>query len=465
VTNSISERRRVVEAQVVELEEQLTGLKKRLGEVDRELDNLSEERQQYQLLGDICSSLDKLDEMGASELFWGEGKAGPEQAEQLERVRGIVGDFQAQIGKIEQSKQELQKEVDDQARRIEYLNDDLAEIMEQEERAKYDYIVEREAQELPYRQMIMPWTTQGDDERRFRKVLVLVFLFVMALNGLISVWEVPEVENEVVEIPEHLVKLVKKQKPKPKPPEKKPEKKKEEKKDEEKKDTKKTETKQAKNRPKPTAAETKAARQVAESSGVLAFSSGFSDLLQDDVDSKLGAGANLSTKGSTSKLEGSRSLVMSQAKGGSGGINAASVSRGVAGGAGKAMSGKGVGFSRVQSAIGTDMIADDRPLSDGVGPSRTDEEIQIVFDRYKAALYRIYNRELRQNPSLKGKMVLRITIEPNGSVSFAKVESTDMNSPTLSSKIVERVKRFNFGEKKGVPKTTILYPIDFLPAS
>src|SRR5690606_26123174 len=97
--------------------------------------------------------------------------------------------------------------------------------------------------------------------------------------------------------------------------------------------------------------------------------------------------------------------------------------------------------------------------------SRTDEEIQIVFDRYKAALYRIYNRELRRDPTLRGKMVLRITIEPDGTVSACTVESTDMNSPTLVSEIVDRVKRFNFGPKEGVPALTILYPIDFLPAS
>jgi hypothetical protein len=38
-------------------------------------------------------------------------------------------------------------------------------------------------------------------------------------------------------------------------------------------------------------------------------------------------------------------------------------------------------------------------------------------------------------------------------------------SPELVAKIVERIKRFNFGPKEGVPKMTILYPIDFLPAT
>ncbi|NIQ12138.1 MAG: AgmX/PglI C-terminal domain-containing protein, partial [Gammaproteobacteria bacterium] len=88
----------------------------------------------------------------------------------------------------------------------------------------------------------------------------------------------------------------------------------------------------------------------------------------------------------------------------------------------------------------------------------------IVFDRYKAALYRIYNRELRKNPALRGKILMKITIEPDGSVSECKMESTDLASKALVAKIIERVKRFNFGPKEGVPKITILYPIDFLPS-
>jgi hypothetical protein len=118
---------------------------------------------------------------------------------------------------------------------------------------------------------------------------------------------------------------------------------------------------------------------------------------------------------------------------------------------------------RVESAI-ANLEESSRPLSDGLAAGRTDEEIQIVFDRYKAALYRIYNKELRKDPTLRGKILMRICIETNGEVSMCKVESTDLASPELVAKIVERIKRFNFGPKEDVPKMTILYPIDFLPA-
>ncbi len=98
------------------------------------------------------------------------------------------------------------------------------------------------------------------------------------------------------------------------------------------------------------------------------------------------------------------------------------------------------------------------------GLARTDEEIQIVFDRYKASLYRLYNRELRNDPTLQGQMVLRLTIEPNGSVSFCALSSTDMKAPELVTQVVDRVKTFDFGAKE-VPAITIVYPIDFLPAA
>jgi hypothetical protein len=107
----------------------------------------------------------------------------------------------------------------------------------------------------------------------------------------------------------------------------------------------------------------------------------------------------------------------------------------------------------------------DRPKARaGLGAARTDEEIQIVFDRYKASFYRLYNRELRNNPALKGQMVLRLTIEPDGSVSMCALQSTDMDAPDLAGQVVNRVRTINFGAKEGVPAVTIVYPIDFLPA-
>jgi len=295
----------------------------------------------------------------------------------------------------------------------------------------------------------MPWNKNDRDQKQFRKILLIVLLFSILLGILIPMWDIPVPDRvEVVEIPERLAKLMVPKPPPPPPP-------KQEKQEEKKPDKEKAKKKDDKPVP-----EAKKARKKAERAGLMAFKDDFADLI-DDTPIALGSKAKVSGKGSKAKKT-TRSLVTSNVGTTSSGINTAALSRNT-GGSGEGMG--GVEFSRVESSIGSDFYGEEAPLSSGPGPSRTDEEIQIVFDRYKSALYRIYNRELRKNPTLQGKMVLRLTIEPDGKVSACSVDSSDMDSAELDKKIADRVKKFNFGAKEGVPAITILYPIDFLPAT
>jgi hypothetical protein len=212
--------------------------------------------------------------------------------------------------------------------------------------------------------------------------------------------------------------------------------------------------------PAPKATPKKTEEKRAESKGILAFREKFSSLAANKPSSKLGAQARISSSGEAKAGRPERSMVTTQAPGSSGGINLASLSRDVGGGGGGDIA--GVQLTRASSSIGVGG-GQDRPLSNGAGAGRTDEEIQIVFDRHKAALYRMYNRELRKNPTLQGQMVLRLRIEPDGSVSLCELDGTDMDAPNLSAQVIGRVRTFDFGAKD-VPAITILYPIDFLPA-
>jgi hypothetical protein len=218
--------------------------------------------------------------------------------------------------------------------------------------------------------------------------------------------------------------------------------------------------------------------------GILAFKEKFASLSQDKVAPRLGAEARHGAADDVGRPS-SRSMLATNAPGSSGGINLASLNRSVGGGGGGGGGGgnggggiggsgaggsggggmQGVPVARATSAIAS-IAGSDRPKArSGPGPSRTDEEIQIVFDRYKASFYRLYNRELRNNPTLKGQMVLRLTIEPDGSVSMCALQSSDMDAPDLAVQVVSRVRSMNFGAKEGVLAVTIVYPIDFLPAA
>ena len=458
---SLTEQKQTIESQLGTAEEQLHRLTKQIDGKSQELKVLIDSGQRYHLLSEICESLGKLDEMGAASLFWGEQKSASEREQQLEHVQNVIADFRQQIDDINLSRDKLEKLAQTQIEIINDLNFQLDEVLEEEERLNNDYVIEREQTEIPFHPMLMPWTIQKQDQERFYKSLGGVCAFLLLLNLLILFWDLPEFNPEDVEVPEYLVEMVRKPRPIPQPPVERPETIEEEEVVEEQQQVAESEKQPE---PEPEPVEVKTAREIAETAGVLAFKDSFDDLLQDGVDERLGAAANLRNDASSAIGDSSRNLVMSQARQTSGGINNAQISRGVGGTAGSQL-GNGVSFARVDSAIGTDMVADDRPLSDGIGPTRTDEEIQIVFDRYKASLYRIYNRELRNDPFLKGKMVLRITIVPDGSVSLARVESTNMDLPAFIDEVVNRVKRFNFGPKDGVPQITILYPIDFLPAA
>jgi uncharacterized membrane protein YgcG len=214
--------------------------------------------------------------------------------------------------------------------------------------------------------------------------------------------------------------------------------------------------------------------------GILAFKDKFASLAQDKVAPRLGADARYGAADDVGRPS-SLSTLATNTPGSSGGIDVGSLNRSVGGGGGRGGGGGGGGGGSGSGGAGggvpgapiaraTSSIASigggDRPKAHGgLGPSRTDEEIQIVFDRYKASFYRLYNRELRNNPALQGKMVLRLTIEPDGSVSMCMLQSTDMNAPDLATQVVNRVRTINFGAKEGVQTVTIVYPIDFLPAA
>lgn len=416
------------------------GLEEKLSRAARDLNKVTDQATVYSRLLEVTEQLQQLQDAGGGNLFW-EGKYANESefVEHINSSRSKAKKFTDQIELAQDKKLKLEKEVEQAGYEVGFLHEDLKNAKINEAESKNDFIIEREYENQPFRSVTMPWDKKDENETRFKKYLLLALLYSILFVLVVPYIDIPIPDKDAeVKIPERIVKFLKKKEPKPKP----------------------KKAAQLAGKKKPTAEEKTKARKKAAKTGILAFKNNFADLMDNMDEAKLGANAKLSKQGKRAKST-SRSMVLAQAQSGSGGINASNLSRD-AGVAGDAIG--SVGFSRVNSAIGTG-AEDDRPLSSGPGPSRTDEEIQIVFDRYKAALYRIYNRELRKNPTLQGKMVLRITILPSGKVAKAKVESSDLDSALLSKKIIDRVKRFNFGAKKDVPTITILYPIDFLPAS
>jgi len=465
-----------LDAQIEQARQKKEALEVELRAVEAELNTFSADRERFDALREVCNALDKLRELKADGLFWEEIPDVGDPVGHMGRARNRVESFEKEIGEILEKQRSLQERINRCVEEQDFLDEEVREVYDREKRRQEEFVIEREISVIPYRAMVMPWTKEAESEKRFRRAVLLALLISFVFGTLILLINVPIPDRSatVEEIPERLARLVKKEPPKPAP---KKEIKEAKKVDEPQPDKPKPDEQAKKaspaEKPKKMAADdgaASAARKKAEGVGVLKFKNAFKDLMKETPVAKLGTEARLSNERPQARGQAvaQRSLVAMQAKdGSSGGIGGAGVSRNVGRGnsdrLGTAGDGSGVGFVRVESSI-AGLEESSRPTGDGMSQGRTDEEIQIVFDRYKAALYRIYNKELRRDPTLRGRILMRISIEPDGTVSMCKVESTDLGSTKLVNNIVERIKRFNFGPKEGVQKITIMYPIDFLPA-
>lgn len=312
---------------------------------------------------------------------------------------------------------------------------------------------------LVYRSYILPWTRLEEDEGRFRKILAIAMALAFLFSVVVSFIPLPKVaEYKVEELPPRLAQLLlEKQTPKPVPKkiEKKKEEKKEKKKEEKKKEEKKKEEKKVE---EPKVDKVAEARKKAASSGLLAFSDDLADLRDKPLSTSLNKNKPLA-KGATAATVKRRNILTSGTAS-SGGIDTSALSSGVG-----RSSLTGRETTHVESPV--DMVAKAGPqVSAGSGsgkPSRTFEEVTLIFDRNKGAIFSLYSRALRKDPTLQGKVVLEITIASSGQVTSCKVLSSELNDKALESKLIARVKLLNFGARD-VEEMIVTYPIDFLPS-
>jgi protein TonB len=172
----------------------------------------------------------------------------------------------------------------------------------------------------------------------------------------------------------------------------------------------------------------------------------------------------------------SRALITSNATQGSGGLNTAAYSRDTGGGglAGRAttlvegVAGGGGGGGRAGAGKGGDGGAAAgkggtlQKGSSGKG-SRSIEDIKLVFERNKGAIYALYNRALRDDPALQGKVVLELKIAPDGQVQGLRIISSELKAEELEKKLLARIRQFDFGAKD-VDLMVVTWPVDFLPS-
>jgi protein TonB len=299
-----------------------------------------------------------------------------------------------------------------------------------------------------YRNFELPWEVDPEESRRLRRYVGTALVIIVLLGILVPLLDLPAPTAKPDEaVPERLARIMVEEKPKPPPPPPKPIE----------QPKPKPETKPVE-QPKPVDPTVKA-REKAEKS-MRQFKDAFADLRQTLAVEPVGQTKNLTgAVGQDSKAE--RSLIASKVGASSAGIASTSSSRGFGSGAGSLTGHETTSVSSRVAAIGTGGNATRSGVSGKA--SRSPEEIELVFDRNKGAIYALYSRALRERPELQGKMVLEFTIAPSGEVTACRVVSSELQDPELERKIVARVKQIRF-EAKDVETMTTTKPIEFFPA-
>jgi len=325
-----------------------------------------------------------------------------------------------------------------------------------------------------YRVYDLPWTAGGEDDERFRRIIRKAVVALLVLAVIVSFLPLPaKSPNDVQEIPKRLARLVvERQTPPPPPPPPvvketppepvpAPERVVEERRVEP--EPKPEPERVVESKPEPPPADTRGeARERARNAGVLKFAQQLSALRTnaEQTAGRLEETGSRSAPGEAVAVE--RSLITSRVGAASGGINTAALSRNTGGG-GLGSRETTVVDSPVESIGVAPAGAAAQRSGDSNRASRSREEIERVFDANKGRIFTLYNRALRENPALQGKVVLRLTIAPDGNVTFCEVVSSELNDAELERALVQRVLQFKF-EPRDVESITTTKPIDFFPA-
>jgi protein TonB len=293
-----------------------------------------------------------------------------------------------------------------------------------------------------YRTFDLPWDVDPEEQRRFRRFLRFGLGAVLFVGLILPLVHLPKRALSAEEaVPPRLARLMEQERPKPPAP--KPVEQPKEK---------------AKVEPQPVPKPVDTRKKMANSAAMRAIKDELADL-RDQLDTTALQNRQL-TAAVSQDARSERSLIASKVGTGSAGIVTANASRGFGSGAG-ALSDHNA--TAVSSRIAAQAAQSGVTRNGGGGKAaRSSEEVALMFDRNKGAIYSLYGRALRERADLQGKLVLQLTISPAGEVTDCHVVSSDLGDPDLERKIVARVRMFRF-EAKDVGTAEVTKRLDFFP--
>jgi len=119
-------------------------------------------------------------------------------------------------------------------------------------------------------------------------------------------------------------------------------------------------------------------------------------------------------------------------------------------------------LSEEEILAGTDVIVEDK-LANANSGQRSEMTLRRTLEVHKSRLYARYNRALRKDPFLQGRVLFEIEIQPSGKVSLVTVKSSELNNNKLERQLMAILRSIQFPEEDVAVMVTV-WEIDFLPS-
>jgi DNA repair exonuclease SbcCD ATPase subunit len=133
----------LLQQQVEQSEGVLDDLEADLREVNAELEQLAERNHQYDVLTDVCRSIEELDGIGATHLFWSEHNGPDNPVEHLRNARRKINEFGEEVARVEERRESILQKVGKQNDVLDYLHYDLQDAIEREEARRNEWLEPR----------------------------------------------------------------------------------------------------------------------------------------------------------------------------------------------------------------------------------------------------------------------------------------------------------------------------------
>ncbi len=300
----------------------------------------------------------------------------------------------------------------------------------------------------------------SEQDKKFTQILTLLFVAYLVIAVTVSLFEQVEVpRKEQEKVPVQLAKIILKEKQLP-PPEKKVI---VEKKQPAKKDKKKVKSAVVKKKipPKPLPLQQlrEKARETAKKSGLAAMKDELF-AMREVLDIKPTA-VKKRDKNQSSEIKVKRKLLAAKASKQSKTLAAANTVQTVVSDQLSTHNTQQVRLSDEEINASKDKLVAEN-LANQQSGARSEMELRRVLEAHKARLYSLYNRALRKDPLLQGKVLFAIEIQPSGNVSAVTIKSSELNNVKLEKRLMLVLKSIRFAKKDVAPTTTI-WAIDFIP--